>query len=365
MQLTQHLVSGGRTTYRVLLFPCLITGILTVLGYLVGRFARFPVRFRALAWLPSFVLLGWITGFNLSPLDDTPQTGLTTYLVLLLVFFLATFLLKQFIEPRHEKSALHELLWPNMLLMVLGVVFTCLIGNTNLFFHYELRTCRLAAEGDYERVLASELKDEHPSRRMMSLRMYVLSRQGKLGDELFRFPGNLGGEAVLPSLRDTLLYQNLPALVKQHLGRFPMHDMDGTRFLLYAAGDTLVSASLREYLLSSLLLDGHLAQFVDSLVAYYGPKEEAEADVRPGHKNRQQSKEPVRLTALPRHYAEALVLYAHREPHPKAVLEDSLMQREYEDFLPSLQAKEATDSVARFKETYWYYYHHKVIQKEE
>lgn len=364
MQLTQHLVSGGRTTYRVLLFPWLITGTLSVLGYLTGRFARYPLRYRAMAWLPSFVVLGCLTGFNLSPLDDTPTTGLVTYLVLLLVFLLATFLLRQSIEPRHDKSAIQELLWPNILLMVVGMVLTCIIGNTNLVLHYELRTGRLASEGEYERVVVSELNNEHPSRRMMSLRMYALGNQGKLGDELFRFPGNLGGEDVLPSLRDTLLHHNLPALVKEHLGRFPLHDMNGTSFLLYATGDTLVSAPLREYLLSSLLLDGLLSQFADSLVAYYGPKEESKADVRPKQKVRQQAKETVRLTALPRHYGEALVLYARQEEHPKAVLEDSLMQREYEDFLATLQDEEVADDVARFKGTYWYYYHHKVIQKE-
>ena len=40
------------------------------------------------------------------------------------------------------------------------------------------------------------------------------------------------------------------------------------------------------------------------------------------------------------------------------------MQREYEDFLATLQDEEVADDVARFKGTYWYYYHHKVIQKE-
>ena len=364
MQLTQHIVSGGRTTYRVLLFPLIITATLMMLGYLVGRFARYPVRFMAMAWLPSFVMLGWITGFDLSPLDSTPSAGLSTYIVLLLVFLPATFLLRQLIPPRHDKSALHELLWPNMLLMALGMVFTCIIGNTNLVLHYELRACRLAAEGEYDRVVAGELRNEHPSRRMMSLRMYILGRQGRLGDELFRFPDNYGGVAVLPSLCDTLLQQNLPVLVNEHLGRFPVHDMDGTRFLLYAAGDSVVSSHLREYLLSSLLLDGRLSQFADSLLVYYGHRGESFNPVCPKQKNRQQLEEPIRIVTLPRHYAEALILYAYQMEHPRAVVTDTLMEREYEEFLLSSETGEAPGGKNRFKPTYWYYYHHKLIQKE-
>ena len=359
MQLTQHLISGGRTAYRALLFSSLLTLFLSLQAFLLDYFIRYSIRVKALAWIPSFMVLGWLTDVNLTLYDEVIVPTSTWYFLLFLLCYVAlTILFGHRMEPRHKPSALQEVLCPNILIMVLGMILTCSVGNTDQRLHHELRMERYACEGDYVRFMESEHKNTTVSPRIMSLRMYVLSRQEMLGDHLFHLPGNLGGSYVLPSLLDSMSCYNMPARVKEHLGMFPLHDMDDIEFLQYATRDTLATAALRDYLLCAYLLDRNLEAFTDSLIAFRGPKKKAEVPVqKKTSKGKSTPIEPVHFSTLPRHYAEALVLYAQSSDMPKAVLDDEVVVKEFRTFTSCLQGETDSLDIKHYKDTYWYYHH--------
>ena len=69
-----------------------------------------------------------------------------------------------------------------------------------------------------------------------------------------------------------------------------------------------------------------------------------------------------KMTDLPKHYREALVLYTHLHTHRVLTYHDSVIDADYEDFLrvcragyTSPEAKRAAMSDTYFG-TYWYYY---------
>ncbi len=368
MRMVQHLLSGGRTSYHVLLFSLLITVGLTMLGLVLARFISLPGRFKALVWIPSYAVLGWLTDVSLSFIEPSSHSvGFLPFLLLALLFIGCVVLLSQVQEPRVDNSSFQTIAWPNMLCVVVGMAFTGWVGNTNRTLHHELRVERLAIDGDYEKVLQIGADDPNPTRCIMYLRAYALSRQGVLGDKLFRYPNNLGSESLLPAPIDSLRPANMPSRLRGYLGGFPIHDMNATNFLKYMAGDTVVAEPLKDYLLCAFLLDRNLPDFVDSLITYYGPKDSTlvaapVSDAKKGSGTKKKEKEPVHFSSLPRHFAEALLLYSRLNEKPIAVLDDEDILQNYLDF--STYYHDTPDSVERetlcrrfYEETYWFYYY--------
>lgn len=369
LTMAQHILSKGRTSYQVLLFSVLITLFLSVLPFVKARYVCLPTRAISLCWIPSFMLLGWLTDVALSEAVSTSQcVGPLPFIIFGLVYLLLTVLLSQMSDPKEASVPLTNLLWPNLMGMVVGITFAMFVGNTNQTMHFELRLERMVSEGRYEEAIKMCSKIQIPSRNVSSVRAYALSRLGKMGDELFMYPNKLGGASLLPMPSDSLRPANMPRELKEHLGGYPIHDMDATRYLQYLAADTLATPNAKEYLLCALLLDKNLDAFVDSLVVYYGPKDSVDASKEKAipAKTRTASKkstkkEPVHFTSLPRHYAEALLLYMRRSDDPVAVLDDDEILENYMGFQklykksPDLQERERMCR-EYYNETYWSFY---------
>lgn len=361
MQLVQHLMSDGRTSYRVLLFSSLITLTLTVLGLCMEHFRRFPVCFKAMAWQPAFFVLGWLTDVNLKIIDPTLENmGVLPFLLFGLCYLIGVLLLRQFANPKPKRMPLQTLLWPNLLLMAVGMLFTCTVGNTNRKLHYELRMGRYAAEERYNEILEAEEHNEKVTRNTMSLRMYALSRRDELGERLFMFSNNLGSDAILPSPKDSLRHYNLPGCLKDYLGRFPMHDMNATRFLQYVASDTAVATPVYDYLLCALLLDRNLSVFTDSLISFYDEKDSLKVQTPVKKGNTKKRVGPIHFTSLPRHYAEALLLYSQLNENPIAVIDDDKLLENYLEFTSYRETQDSCQGEKLchrfYNNTYWYYY---------
>lgn len=68
-----------------------------------------------------------------------------------------------------------------------------------------------------------------------------------------------------------------------------------------------------------------------------------------------------RLSALPLHIREALVLYTHKRSHPKIVYNESVMDADFKDYRslylktpdPQIRQNQLRDN---YGSTYWYYY---------
>ena len=371
LTMVQHILSKGRTSYQVFLFSAMITVLLSVLPFVKARFVTLPTRAIALCWFPSFLLLGWLTDVALSEVDSSSlSVGPLPFVLATVLYLVATFLLPQIQEVKEPNTPLANLMWPNLAVMVVGMAFAMGVANTNRTVHFELRLERMIMNGQLDKLLDVCSHEKVPSRTVMSVRAYALSCQNKLGDQLFFYPNNVGGETLLPPPSDSLRPANMPAILRKHLGGYPIHDMHATRYLQYLASSGSATSNVRDYLLCAYLLDKNLPTFVDSLIVYYGPKDSAQVDegvktaasnVNVSARKTKKAYEPVRFTSLPRHYAEALLLYMRQTENPVAVLDDDKTLENYLSFLKLY--KENKDPILResacrnyYNETYWTFY---------
>lgn len=368
MNMAQHAISSGRTTYHAFIFSILVILGLAALGLVLTRLLYVPIRFRALLWFPSYWILGIFTDVHLPMLEHTDTGGSLFGIVLMGVLSLVAFFLVRLVhEDRGENSSLSSLLWPNMLILAISLGFTAWAGNTNRPLHYELRLEHYALRGEFEKLLENGIDDPTTTRPVMAIRAYALSQQGEMGNKLFYYPVNIGSKGLIPSTADTLRPVNLPQLLREHLGGFPISDMSSTHFLEFLAAKPEPKEAVKDYLLCSYLLDKDLNTFVDSLIAYYGPNDSilATQTTTPtkSKKNKKAKAEPdpILLTSLPTHFAEALLLYSRLNDHPKATTDDKAV---YENFLEfskcrALPTKEEREAQCRrlYNQTYWFYYY--------
>lgn len=159
----------------------------------------------------------------------------------------------------------------------------------------------------------------------------------------------------------------MPALMRQHLGGFPIHDMNALNYLRYKTTDSLASDPVKQYLLCALLLERRLPEFVDSLISFYVPKDTLLALTKPKKtfgKTKKQALPPIQLYDLPRHYAEALILYSHQHTHPRAIYVDDQRLSSFLSFYRAytnrkLQKDDNPDEMNAYTDTYWFYYYYK------
>lgn len=380
MSMTQHILSHGRTTYHIRTYTFIIVSILTTLGLFLNRYLNLPIRAKSLAWFPSCWILGLITRVSLKiPGIQTSPSSVWWYVFGAIVFLICLIFARLYNQNRNENSSFSTLLGPNLALLSLCFSFVFATGNTNRQIHEELCLEQYAFEEEYDKIIRLTSNHGHLTRPMMYLRVYALSKQDKLGDELFSHPNLLNSDAILPQLRDSLRPYNLPRLLRQHLGGMPIHDMSTTNFLRYITADTLCSESSRQYLLSALLLDRNLDEYRDSLISIYVPNDTLTLlSQKQSHNNRWQKKEldlprTVNIANLPKHYAEALVLcnnlLSNRalqnsnyniKQNVLFVPTDTTYKKQLELFLSKYSSSDKNNPneefVNEFKNTYWYYY---------
>jgi len=110
-----------------------------------------------------------------------------------------------------------------------------------------------------------------------------------------------------------------------------------------ARRDATASRKVGDYELCGLLIDRQLDQFVRLLPKYYTVSDQQEMD------------------CLPRHYREALILYAHLRKTPQIVYHNSVMDEDFnnlqelEDKYPDKRERKGKVE-EQYRGTYWYYY---------
>lgn len=370
MSMAQHIYSHGRTVYHIFLYSFLLTLGFSFIGLALTFYIHVPIRCKALLWFPSFWALGMLTDVHIQLLEgDSQGSGVLPFVITAIIWAVSLFLCKQINENRGENASLSELMWPNLLLLFASMSFTTMVGNTDRRSHYELRMEELTCNEEFEDVLDMSCRDAHPTRCIMYLRAYSLSRMGLLGQRLFEYDGTLGSDCLLPSPTDSLRPANMPAIMRDYLGGFPIHDMNATHFLQYLASDTLAKEPVRDYLLTAFLLDRNLTAFADSLVSFYAPKDslslaerEKQNEKKSRYRNKKAEPEPVKLKNLPRHFAEALLLYSRQTEKPVAVLEDDFILENYLGFQEAYKRFEDDEQQREYycsdyyRGTYWVYY---------
>lgn len=316
---------------------------------------HFPLRFKALAFLPSYIVLGMITGISpesvTSVENDIP---LLPSVLLLLLSAILIFLTQVYHEDRGEHAPLQNYLGANVLISCVGMMLCIALTNTDRQLHVQLKMAD-AIHRNSCLVMEKHPRGETASNNTItSMQVLHLSRQGVLADKLFSLPNLRGSESMLPDTLPASMLYNIPALVYRHLHAVPAGKCRNALCFLGEAqkrravmldnpsatrADSLRALPLTDYYLCALLLDRKLKRFSEELPRYY-----------------------VLDDALPRHYREALVLYYSSDSMAQRYFHDSVMDSlllSYQELLQRESAVWSHQRKASFKaypHSYWNYY---------
>ena len=339
---TQYIYSHGLTSYSILTGSIVITLILQIVQWVVERVLKFRSVCYALSYLPSFILLTFITSSEHSLLTTSAWMWLLPVLLVLslVVPFVAN---RQSSSVDYQATSLANQLWKNHLLLFVLFLLCGTLSTTKDVYCYELKVERLIMEQDYEAATQVAPLSLKTTRRLTELRMFALSQQGLLAERLFDYP-QYHGAAGLLCLTDTSADFRYPVQrICYRLGAIPdsktIHN-EIQYFQVMNRIDSLRTAVTQDYELCYYLLDKDLGAFAKKLPLYY----------------------PDSLTTqLPRAYREA-VLYLARTtnkhfgyaipPETESSYEQYLQLKN--DHANALERKNQTHR--QFGNTFWWYY---------
>lgn len=82
--LAHHVTSGGETLESIIISSILGTLLSALPAVLLLHFFSFPIRLKAVATLPSFVILGMLTGMRMNGINE-PDIYIPVVLVILMM----------------------------------------------------------------------------------------------------------------------------------------------------------------------------------------------------------------------------------------------------------------------------------------
>lgn len=283
----------------------IITTVLWLLGCIGQYLYRFPDKFTALAYLPSYLLLGALTSFNAEVFAGVFPVGTFLWVGgIVLLFFLLGWAKRKlnFIDGKQSFAAG---IISNLMITVLLVILTISIGNTKEDLYHEINILCALRDGDDERALLIGRKSVEAGKEVTALRAVALHRTGKMGESLFEYPQSYGAEGLKSSF---------------------FHE------------------SGSDYDLASLLLDKDLKGFQSCYSAL------------------------PQTDSLPKHYAEAMILYKHLHPELSLSVDNEELNRKFREYLEYQRELRQSEEVKKYpmaeknrmrreyQDTYWYYY---------
>lgn len=338
--LTQHYLSDGHTHYNHWAGAVIITAIAVILQLILSGIFKVPLRFHALTFLPSAVLLAALTSL-------VPTCNVAVLIVCAAVLILNLLLLIWISGHRGHSGSrptFFGVSMPNLAMLTVIMLFIALAGNTDTTLHYELRVQRHLNDGKIDKALSVGEKSLNTSERLTILRAYALSRKGELNERLFEYPVPAGMHTLLPLTGDSLNMIFPPDRIYRWLGAMPTPATSPERFLKVVSTQTELSDSrpqITEYALATLLLNKQIDKFAAAIKA-------AANDTV----NR----------FMKKHCREATVLYQHLRTKPVITIRDNLTEANYEDFMKLSHATgnrqtDASAVRAQYGDTYWWYYY--------
>ncbi len=331
------------------------TALCIIPALLLLRSLHFPIYMKALAFLPSYVLLGLITG--ISPLSvDATENGIPilSTIIFMLISVVAVLYSQVYHEDRGEHATLFNYLAGNILFSCVGIVFCMALTNTDSQLHLQQSLAQAVYRKDYTYANTIPPGETITNNTIMALRVLCLSKQGCMADKLFSIGGLNGSSSLLPDSTPSALVYNTPKMVYNQLQAVPINfNNDVRRFLQKATErrmialqdtattlcDSLRARPLMDYYLCALLLDRDLPSFVNELPRFYAQD-----------------------TTLPRHYSEAIAMYYAEDslavrfavnPSMDSIYKEYTLLKQSNSDRPSLQHKACADA---YPNTYWNYY---------
>lgn len=285
-------VATGKLIYNEYVVAVTVTTLLLLIALWLNRYAKFQREWTAMAYLPSSLLLAFITdidasiytgGKSLYPWALTLATGIIVYII-------SAFLLQKvlFAKIKNIHMEGNRILWRNLLLFTVLFCVTGALSNGNDNLKHEASAYSHYKRGDIDAALNVARRSTNASHELTAARAFYLSQQGKLGEALFEYPQYYGAEGLLPKLSQTSPLS--PDTVYAAIGVQRKSGEDALAYLRRVIElDSVPSKKVADYYLCALLLEKKIEEFVSELPRFYQLAED---------------------NYLPRHYKEALLYYS-------------------------------------------------------
>ena len=344
LALTQHILSGGATIYSRVIGGIIITIVLALLHFTTAKVMRTkPLCIYALSCFPSLYILAMLTDFDTSqPLSPWRWWAILMPLAAAVwwgvVYFLGELLRYRCSDIRHEEGYLARTLGCNIFILAAMMIGVGLLSNSNDITHYRLRMERLLMHGEYAKALEVGKASDKTDASLTMLRVFALAHEGRLGDELFKYPVRGTSASIVPELSDGKMLMLSPDSVYRMLGAIPRHGQSTKHYFNAIVKSGQATKAAIEYQLCGMLIDKDLDGFVNLLMKTHKIDD-----------------------TLPLHYREALILYTHRRSSPKVVYRNTVMDTDYDD-MQRLEAETKSPGERRiniykqFSGTSWEYF---------
>ena len=335
-------VATGRLQYNGYLLSGVVTTVLVGLALWLNRFAKYQREWTAMAFLPSALILAFITDIERTVFcgGGSFTSWIWIFAVGIFVYMFLSFLFGRmlFEKIKNPNMVANRIVWRNLVLLTLIFMLVgCLSGGDKSFMR-EAVQYKHYRNGDMDAALAVAAHSPLASKELTAQRAFLLSLKDELGERLFEFPQYYGVDGLLPSVERTTPIE--PQIIYSQIGaqRAP-GESAADYFNRVLAGDSVPRAA-QEYYLCSLLLERRIVDFADKVYEFY--------NVGDGD-------------SLPRHYKEALVMYAHIVPEYHLAFDAGSMRDSLEKMVADATDKGdafmySARSQAEYGGSYWWYF---------
>ncbi len=335
-------VATGKLNYNGYLVAGIISPLLTLLAVWLNKLAKFQREWTAMAYLPSALLLAFMTDVDRSVYAGGKSyvSWIVVFAVGLFIYFALSFVLQRVLFEKIKNLAMsaNRIIWRNLILFVLMFCIAGTLSNGEENFKREALTASRYKSGDVKGALAVGYKSLNASRELTAMRAYIMAKEELLGECLFEYPQFYGAEGLLPYPAQTSPLS--PDTVYAFLGDSLMHGESCMDYLKRLAYTDSLGAAARDYYLSALLLEKKVVEFEEELQRICGT---------------------YNPDSLPKHYREALLLLSEfaddycleleSDTLPELFEEMREIERKYDDAL-------VRNNYVRkkFGRTYWWYF---------
>lgn len=340
IEMVYNSVATGKLQYNGYVLSGVVTAILVGLALWLNRFAKFQREWTAMAFLPSALLLAFLTDIERTIFVGNGSLvewawifviGIAFYLFL--SFLLARILFKKIKNPT---MVANRIVWRNLVLLTLTFLSIGYLSGGDKNFMREAVQYKYYCKGDADAALAVGAHSPLASQQITAQRAFLLSLKGELGERLFEYPQYYGVDGLLPTVVRTMPV--VPDSIYSHIGLSRAAGESVTDFLARAVGGDSVSIVAQEYYLSSLLLERRIVDFADKVYEFYNVSDE-----------------------LPKHYKEALVLYSYIVPEYSLAFNADDMSASLKSMIETVKHKGrasvfSAQLQAEYGNTYWWYF---------
>lgn len=335
-------VATGKLSFNGYVVGGVMSVLLTVLALWLNRFARFQREWTAMAYLPSTLLLAFVTDIDRTIYLGEKNYGgwVAIFAVGLLFYAASSFVLQRVLFEKIKNIAMsaNRIIWRNLILFVLLFCLAGTLSNGEENFKREALVASRYGNGDVSGALAVGRKSLDASPQLTAMRAFILAGCNQLGERLFEFPQYYGSAGLLPAAVQDSPF--LPDSIYALIGGVPLDKEKPMQYMKRVAEIDSLGSVAKDYYLSGLLLDRQLVEFKDELSRLCG-------EYNPD--------------SLPKHYREALLLCSEfTDDYSLELRSDTLQQmfgrlreveRKYDDAL-------VRNNYVRkeFGKTYWWYF---------